>query len=221
METFNKYMLISPALLLCTSLLSADSLSEYRGFQLNDGLISIARQVGVDPKVADVLHVRPAVIQALTWRSEPRESVSRIDFEFYHGQLFRMVVSYDPSRTRGLTTVDLIDAISEQYGPAVVPDATLSLSTVYKYNESVPALALWEDAQWSFNLVQSKYQSAFFLVALSKDRSALANEAVTEARRLDREEAPQREMDRQIAERDLKRIELEKSRLENKPSFRP
>ena len=132
-----------------------------------------------------------------------------------------MVVSYDPGRTDGLTANDLAEAISEEYGPATVPSAELSLSTVYDDNESVKILSLWEDANWSFNLVRSKYQSAFFLVALSKERSALAREAIVEAQRLDREEAPQREMDRQSKERELERVKQEKSRLANQPSFRP
>ena len=210
-----------PALLLLTSSLSAYDLSEYRDFHLNDGLNSIARQIGVDPKEADIIHIRPALIQELTWRSEPDDSVNQVAFGFYDGELFRMIVSYERSRTDGLTAIDLIEAVSDEYGPATIPSAELSLSTVYDDNESVKVLALWEDAQWSFNLVQSKYQSVFFLVALSKERSALAEEAMTEARRLDREEAPQREMDRQSAERELELLELQKSRLENKPSFRP
>ena len=215
------YTLTLTALLLLPSSLSAFNLSEYRGFHLNDGLESVARQMGVDPKDAAVLHLRPTLIQELTWQPEPNDSVDRIVFGFSDGELFRMVVSYERSRTDGLKASDLIEAISEEYGPAIIPSVELSLSTIYDDNESVTVIALWEDAEWAFNLVQSKYQSVFFLVALSKERSALAQEAMTEARRLDREEAPQREMDRQSAERELKLLELEKSRLENKPSFRP
>jgi hypothetical protein len=147
--------------------------------------------------------------------------VGQIVFGFYDSELFRMVVSYERARTDGLMATDLIEVISEEYGPAALPSAELSLSTVYDDNESVKILALWEDANWSFNLVRSKYQSAFFLVALSKERSALAGEAIVEARRLNREEAPQREMDRQSEEHELERLEQEKSRLANKPSFRP
>lgn len=209
------------AFVLLTPPLGAYNLSEYRGFHLDEGLTSVARQMGVDPTDADVLHVRPALIQELTWRSEPGDSVGQIIFAFHDSELFRMVVSYDRGRTDGLTATDLIEVISEEYGAATIPSAELSLSTVYDDNESVKILALWEDTNWSFNLVQSKYQSAFFLVALSKERSALAREAIVEARRLDREEAPQREMDRQSEERELERLEQEKSRLANKPTFRP
>jgi hypothetical protein len=216
-----KYTLTLSALLLLPSSVSAFNLSEYRGFHLNDGLESVAHRMGVDPKDAAVLHFRPVLIQELTWRSEPTDSVDQVVFGFYDGELFRMVVNYERSRTDGLTATDLIEAISDEYGPATIPSAELSLSTVYDDNESVQVLALWEDAHWTFNLVQSKYQSVFFLVALSKERSVLAEEAMTEARRLDREEAPQREMDRQSAEHELKLLEREKSRLENKPSFRP
>ena len=209
------------AFLLLTPSLGAYNLSEYRGFHLDEGLTSVARQMGVDPEDADVLHVRPALIQELTWRSEPGDSVGHVVFGFHESKLFRMVVSYERARTDGLTATDLIEVISEEYGAATLPSAELSLSTVYDDNESVKILALWEDANWSFNLVRSRYQSAFFLVALSKQRSDDARKAIVEARRLDREEAPQREMDRQSEQRELERLEQEKSRLTNKPSFRP
>lgn len=221
MKKTHKRLLTLSAALLLTSPLSASDLSKYRGFQLNDGLNSVAQHMGVDPKSADTLNARPALIQELTWRSEQSDSVRQVVFRFHDGDLFRMVVSYDPGRTEGLTATDLAQAISEEYGPETTPSAKLSLSTVFDDNESVKILALWEDANWSFNLVQSKYQSAFFLVALSKERSALAREAIVESRRLDREEAPQREMDRQSKERELERVKQEKSRLTNQPSFRP
>ena len=209
------------ALLSLASSLSAYNMSEYRGFYLDDGLNSVARQMGVEPRNANILHVRPALIQELTWRSEPSDSVSEVVFGFCDSELFRMVVSYERGKTDGLAATDLIEAISEEYGPATIPSAELSLSTIYDDNESVIILALWEDEKWSFNLVRSKYQSAFFLVALSKERSALAQDAIVEARRLDREDAPQRELDRQSKERELERLEREKSRLANKPNFRP
>ena len=215
------YAAVVSALLMPMYPLNASQLATYRGFQLNDGLASIAPHMGASPEDADVLHSRPALIQELTWRAEPSESVSQVVFEFYNSELFRMVVSYDRARTDGLTPADIIEAVSENYGLAAFPSADLSLSTIYNSSESVRVLARWEDADWSFNLVRSKYQSAFFLVALSKLRSPLAEKAMAEASRLDREEAPQRELDRQHVERERRQLEKERARVENKPTFQP
>jgi hypothetical protein len=45
--------------------------------------------------------------------------------------------------------------------------------------------------------------------------------AITEAKRLDDQEAPQRDAARIAGEKETERAKLEKSRLENKPNFRP
>jgi hypothetical protein len=201
--------------------LPASSLSEYRGFHLEQGLAGVAKQAGTSPEDATVLHVRPALIQELAWRPEPGDSVGQIVFGFYDGELFRMVVGYDRENTEGLTAPDMIDAISAEFGPAGTPSAEIPLSSIYDDNEVVKVLARWEDPSWSFNLVRSKYQSAFFLVALSTRLNELAREAVVEARRLDREEAPQRQLDRKSAEAELNRLQQQKARLENKAEFRP
>ena len=221
MSTARIYALATLGFFLLASPLSANNLSEYRGFHLDADLAGVARQAGVTPADANVLHQRPALIQELSWRSEPGDSVSQIVFGFYDGELFRMVVNYDPDSTEGLTGRDLIDAISAEYGSATTPPEEISLSTLYDDSEIVKVLARWDDANWSFNLVRSKYQSAYFLVALSKRLSSFAREAVAEAHRLDREEAPQRERDRQSSEQEEKRIQQEKARLMNKPDFRP
>ena len=89
-----------------------------------------------------------------------------------NGQLFRMVVSYDRSRTEGMTVEDMIEAISANYGTGTTPAAELIFPTIY--NESVKVIARWEDSQYSFNLVRSSYQPRFGMVMFSKRLDALA-----------------------------------------------
>ena len=208
------------ALLFMTPL-SAVDLSEYRGFDLNGGLAAIAERASAQQGETKVLHERPSLIRELRWRSEPGDSIDQIVFSFIDADLYRMVVSYDRAKVEGLTEGDMVDAFSREFGLAKTTDAEIQLQSIYDANERVSVLAQWDDDNWSFKLVQSKYQSAFFLVALSTQRGEAAQQAVAEALRLDRVEAPQRALDRQRREREEEALRKEKSRLANKPVFQP
>src|SRR4029453_1473658 len=105
------------------SQLSASDLSRYREFQVGMSLAAVAAraEIGRGPGVTQQ---RPAVIQELMWQP-PRllrlapngDSVRKVLFSFYNGQLFRRVITYDRDRTEGLTAPDLVAAISATYGP--------------------------------------------------------------------------------------------------------
>lgn len=213
--------LLLPWTLLTASLLSAGGLSQYREFQLDSDLEGLATQAGVNPAEAKTVHEFPAVIQELSWRGKSDDSVKGILFSFYNGELFRMVVDYDRYNTEGLTAKDMIDALSATYGTAADPSAKITVPSVQGGDQTVDVLARWEDASWSFNLVQFKYETTFALVALSKGLHAEALVAVDEAARRERLEAPQRERERQSREDEEKRIQQEKARVQNKPSFVP
>ena len=115
---------------LSTPLLFGVDLSTYRGFQLGMNLPAVGKLADTKPAETKMIHQRPAVIEELEWRPRrfpgvPPETdpVKDVIFGFYNGQLFRMVVNYDRYRTEGLTTEDMIEAISTTYGPAAQPDA--------------------------------------------------------------------------------------------------
>jgi hypothetical protein len=59
------------------------------------------------------------------------------------------------------------------------------------------------------------------MIAFSKPLDALARAAVAEAIRLDEQEAPQREIERQKEQDAKDRAGQEKARLANRPDFRP
>jgi hypothetical protein len=201
-------------------------LSTYRGFQLGMNLPAVGKLADTKPAETKMIHQRPAVIEELEWRPRrfpgvPPETdpVKDVIFGFYNGQLFRMVVNYDRYRTEGLTTEDMIEAISTTYGPAAQPDAEVVFPSAY--SGKVKVIARWEDSQYSFNLVRSPYQPGFVLIALSKELDTLAQAAATEAIRLDAQEAPQREAELQRKQVEAGRAQQEKARLVNKPGFRP
>jgi hypothetical protein len=212
---------------LASALLRAGDLSRYRSFQIGTDLATIAGQVQMNPSQAKVVHQRPALIQELEWRPQPLgpstqvESADGVVFSFYNDQLYRIVVNYDRYKTEGLTAEDLIGAISATYGTATRAAAEIILPSIYGDNETLEVLARWEDAEYSINLVRFSHQPSFTLVALSKRLDPLARAAVTEAVRLDAQEAPQREIELQKKQAEENRVQQEKARLANKPSFRP
>jgi hypothetical protein len=204
-------------------------LSRYREFQFGMNLLAVAKQADVEPSKARVVHQRPALIQELEWRpqralgpSSEADPVKEVLFSFYNGELFRVLVNYDQSKTEGLTDEDMVEAISAQYGIATKPTAKIILfSSFHIYNDSEKVIARWEDTQYSFNLFRSSYQPTFGLLVFSKrlDRSAVA--AIAEAIRLDDQEAPQREIERQRKQEEESRAAQEKARPANKGTFRP
>jgi len=115
----------------------------------------------------------------------------------------------------------MVEAISATYGSATEPAGSeIAFSSTQVYNDSEAVIARWEDLQYSFNLYRSTYQPTFGMIAFTKTLDALARAATTEAIRLDAQEAPQREIQRQQREDDAKRELLEKARLANKSNFR-
>jgi len=198
-STRNLVIALSLAVLIIPWICAQD-LASYRDFQFGMNLIAVARQAGMNPSEAKILHRRPAMIQELWWErsssaSSPRaDPVRNVVFCFYDDQLFRMVVTYDRHGTEGLTDEDMIETISTQYGIAARPAATIILfSTSQIYNESEKVIACWEDSQTSYNLFRSSNQSGLGMLVFSKRLDALAQAAIIKAIRLDAQEAPQRE----------------------------
>ena len=227
MTTFRILAISLSWAVLASPLLCAGDLSRYRDFQIGTDLPTIAAQARMDPSQAKVIHRRPALIQELQWYPQPlgpstqAESVREVVFSFYNGELYRIVIDYDRYKTEGLRAEDFIEAVSATYGIATRVAAEIILPSIYGNNETLEVLARWEDAQYSLNLVRFSHQPGFTLVALSKRLDTLARAVVIEAIRLDAQEAPQREIELQKKQEEENRVQQEKARLANKPSFRP
>ena len=220
------------ASLFCAALLPslgmAQDLAKYRDFRFGMTLESVAKQNGLNVSNAKTIHQRPATIQTLQWDqlnysglAAKDRSLRSIRFDFYNGELSKMVVTYDPAGTEGLTTNDMIDAISALYGSATKPDRTIGISTSSVYEDNQKVLASWEDAQYSYNLFRSIYGNTFGLVAFSKRLDLMASVSIREADRLDKLEAPEKERALQLKQEEDKRTAQEKARLVTKPTFRP
>jgi hypothetical protein len=149
------------------------------------------------------------------------EAVEDVNFTFYDGILFRIAVRYDRYQTEGLTSADLVEAISAAYGPAMTPSAPKAKPEEGAYSEPAEIVGRWEDSEHSFELVRSSYGPSFKLTGSLKALERKASVATEEARRLDDQEAPQRDAARIVAEEASAKDKLAKARLVNKPKFRP
>ena len=203
----------------------AGDLSRYRNFELGSNLATVAKRAAVDAFQAKVIHSRPALLQDLEWRPQPlgassqTESVQEVLFSFYGGELFRIRVDYDRYQTEGLTVEDFVDAISATYGPATKPTAPVKV-VPDSYGDQEEIVAQWQDSQYRFDLIRIPYGPTFRLVGVMKKLEASAQAATLEAKRLDDQEAPQRDAARAASEEDAAKAKLEKARLVNKPRFR-
>ncbi len=205
---------------------SAEDLSRYRSFQLGTDLPAVAKQVGVSPSQVKTIHSRPALIQDLAWRPQPlgpssrMESVQEVVFSFYDGKLFRIAVQYDRYETEGLTAADFTDALSTTYGIAEKPVPPANALQA-RYSDQDQIVARWRDSQFRFDLIRSSYGPTFRLIGVLKGLEAPALIAIAEAERLDVQEAPQRDAARMADEKAGEQVRLDRSRLVNKPNFRP
>ena len=217
-------------IVLSASLCSGQDFSMYRGFQLGSTVESVLKTVGMQRSDVRVVNVRPALIEELEWntsrsgtRSEMAGSLRGIRFTFHSDELFKMVVTYDPRETEGLTTADVSEAISPQYGTMTVPEnVTVVISADSStFQDSQQVAALWQDPHYSYSLYRSTYGGAFGMVVISKEGAAKASVAQKESLRLDQLEAPQKELARVKKEEAERKAAQETARAANKVKFRP
>jgi hypothetical protein len=225
MKTIRGLALCLIVMLFMPLLLHAQDLSKYRGFSFGMSPAAVLKQT--DMKMADVktLHSQPALIQELTWwlpmlpeNSYQADSVREILFTFCNGQLYRMSATYDRSAIEGLTAEDLAQSISAKYGPPIDPVTEIDLSTGQRRGgPEEKVVAHWEDAKYSLTLSRSYLGKSFTLIMYSLQTNAAADEAIAKAIKLEEQQGPQKEADRQKKEAD----ELALARLKNLQSFRP
>ena len=225
MKTIRGLALCLIVMLFMPLLLHAQELSKYRGFSFGMSPAAVLKQT--DMKMADVktLHSQPALIQELTWwlpmlpgNSYQADSVREILFTFCNGQLYRMSATYDRSAIEGLTAEDLMQSIAAKYGPPIDPVTEIDLSTGERRGgPEEKVVAHWEDAKYSLTLSRSYLVDSFTLIMYSLQTNAAADEAIAKAIKLEEQQGPQKEAERQKKEAG----ELALARLKNLQSFRP
>lgn len=220
MKMIRKLAISLALILLMTPLISAQDLSRYRKFALGTSLAALSKQIGQDPHQATVIHQNPAVIQELkysSYSSVPAEPVSQILFSFYNGELYRIAVTYDQSAIEGMTEDDMVRAVSARYGTATRLYPEIDLPTHDSYMSPEKVVARWDDPQNSVTLFRANSSDSFGLVVSSKRLDAEAEAAIAESVKLDEEQAPQKEIERQKKVAD----DLDIARQKNMKTFRP
>ncbi|MGA9483304.1 MAG: hypothetical protein WA305_13785 [Candidatus Acidiferrales bacterium] len=224
MKMIRKAAISLALVLLTTPLISAQDLSRYRKFALGTSLTALSKQIGQDPHQATLIHQSPAVIQELqywpvetSYSAVPAEPVSQISFSFYNGELYRIAVTYDQNAIEGMTEDDMVRAVSARYGTGTRLYPEIDLPTHDPYMSPEKIVARWEDPQNSVTLFRTNSSNSFGLVVSSKRLDAEAEAAIAESVKLDEEQAPQKEIDRQQKVAD----DLDIARLKNMKTFRP
>jgi hypothetical protein len=224
MKTLRGSVLCFAALFFLVPLLGGQDLSKYRDFTLGMSLSKLLERT--DQKMTDVrtIYSRPALIQELNWwppntpgSSLQSDSVERVLFSLYNGELYKISVTYDRLSTAGLTDEDMMRSISVKYGHATIAAPELDPAADGRYDPKQKPVATWEDEQYSLSLVRSSFNDVLGLVAFSKRANAKADAAAAEAVKLDQQEGPTREAARLKKQMD----DLQVTRDKNQRSFRP
>ena len=172
MTKMNKSMQLSMLITVFVPVLVAADLSTYRGFELGMSLDAAVKRSGMNISEVTTLHQRPTRIEELSWRptrfyySGDTDPVEQVVFSFCNGRLLRMVVTYDTDKTNGLTSEDIVEAVSRKYGTPTRPGITLVLPSQF-YEDLVQVVARWEDTDNLFSLLELPYESSFQLVIVS------------------------------------------------------
>lgn len=226
MKRIRRSILSFVALLVVAPMLDAQAadLSKYRDFSIGTSLTNVLNHTGQKLDEVTVLAGRPALLQQLTWwpsnlpgpplRKDP---VEHIVFSFCNYALYKISVTYERAATEGLTTDDMIKSLSAKYGPPATVSPRTAQSPNDRYAARREPVALWEDAQYAFSLVQSSFSDDFELIVTSKQLNVQAESAIAESAKLDEQERPQKDAERQRKET----TDLEVTRQKNQKSFRP
>ena len=207
---------------------SAQDRSVYRDYRIGDDLRAIAEQSGVALPMARIVPHEPIGLQELQWRphysrgaTQRTEAVARLTFGFYNDQLFRIVVDYERLRTEGMTEADMVEAISDTYGPPSRRVASPRAVTERAEQSADFLVAVWEDAEYSVTLLRMPDSSAFRMIVASARLGTLAQAAGAGAVRWDVHEAPAPDVAVRSTEDEDGHSLQHKARLANKAAFRP
>ena len=224
MKTIRNLFLSFVVLLFAVPMLSAQDFSKYRGFAIGTRLADVLKHADKNLLDINVTHLGTPLLQELTWwpptlpgSSYRPDSVERVLFSFYNGELYKMSVIYDQAATEGMTSTDMVKLVSAKNGAptTVAPEKDPKLET--GYNSEDKPVASWNDEQSSFNLVRSSFSGHFGLLIYSKRVNTEVELAIVEAAKLAKLDGPAKEVARQKKQTD----DLETARQKNLKQFRP
>jgi len=224
---------------LCSTLLVALAVStpaaaqeegRYRDFQLGASVAAVSTLTETRSADVTVVHERPAVMQELRWTPSSFGTAGRsrgkglqqIVFSFYDNQLYRLMIDYERSQTKGMTDRDVVDALSAMYGqPSSSKISDGGTDTWSSESVASRVVARWNGPGYAVAVSRWAYGGAWRLVVESTPLAALARAADARALILDVQEGPQREADRARREKQGKDDAEAAARSVNKTTFQP
>ena len=219
---------VASVVVLCAQPLVAQELSRYREYALESSVAAVGAISGARASDARTLHEHPTKIQELGWRAPyarstggPADPVRDVQFRFCDDRLYEIVVTYERNRMEGLTDDDVAESLSATYGVPLLSQTSTGSAVPVAVPADIAVVARWEDAASLVTLTRGTYSPQYQLALVSKALHARARAAVTEAVRLEAQEAPQRELDTRKKEVADARSANEKARIVNKAAFRP
>ena len=229
MTTIQVVAVVSLGVVLYAEPLVAQTAFQYREYALGSSVASVVKISRTREDATKTLHERPARIQEHDWRApyvssgaEQADPVRDVLFSFVDDQLYQVVVTYDRDRMEGLTNEDVIASISAIYGVPLLRHARAAqASRVAEPPSEATIVSQWEDGASLLTLRKDTYSPQYQLVLISKTLQPRALAAIREARRLDTQEAPQRERDQRTQDVADARVASQKARVVNKAAFKP
>ena len=213
---------------LAASALSAADLAQYRDFRLGNSTAAVGTATETDlGRDLTTIHRQPALLQELQWRPPlgrdraiGGDSVRSIVFSFIDDQLFTILVNYERSRTEGLTTADMIAALSAIYGDRARLTSPPRPSGGYALDAPTP-VAQWRSSDTTVTLQHHEYKGEFALTVTSVPLEQQARKAQATAVANDARDAPAREAALRKSEAVAIRERDAKTRSTNKETFEP
>jgi hypothetical protein len=208
---------------------SAESpLSRYRDISLGDPVQVVVDHLKVPLTDVKVVHDRPTLVQELTWRRHRSVSGATVQpdplaemvLTFHLGRLVRIAVSYDRERTAGLTDADLNEALTSTYGTSMLLSRRTTPAVLIESSEPEP-IGSWSDPDTLVVLWRQAYPDRVRLTLTSLVDDLAMQAASAEGVRLEKTEAPARDLARRDAEAAAARTQAENVRRANKATFKP
>jgi hypothetical protein len=229
MHTARVLTVASAAALAVQMVSAAPVYSRYRGVSLGDTVTAAAASLNMTASDIAVVHVRPSLIQQLTWRpnhfftgrTTKPDAVAEMVLTFHLGRLARVVATYDRDRTEGLTNADLRDSFTALYGPSMLVPTTPRPRAGTTSSDQPDVIGQWGDGETLVVLSRDVYPPRIKLTVSSVAVTRQMQDAMASSVRLDALEAPTRDMIRRTSEALTQRERAERSRIDNKAAFTP
>jgi hypothetical protein len=199
--------------------------TQYRGVSIGDSPGVVVAALKMTPADVVVVTARPTLVEQVTWRPNqfftgrtgPADDLWEMVLTFHRGRLARIVATYERDRTAGMTDADLHAAFTATYGTAMlVPTPT----TAVVAGEPL-TIGRWGDANTVVVLWREDYPRRIHVSISSVAEDRTMQEAIASGKRLDAIEAPAREIVRRATDDFTLRQRTEKTRGDNKATFKP